>query len=77
MRNLLFVSLLAICFTSCQENAYDRHSQTDDISHDSATGFQTGAGTENQSIADPNAANTKNTAVPLDSVTVDTTMPEK
>lgn len=60
---------------SCGENSYDKHTEMGDApAGDSATGFQTGTGTE--AIADPNAANTKRTPVPLDSVVVDTTHPE-
>lgn len=72
MKLIIFSFCLAGLFlASCQENSYDRHSTTDEISaSDSSTGYQTGEGTE--VIAAPNAANTKRTPVPLDTVEVDT-----
>ena len=72
--------LLALIFStglamSCGENSYDKHSEMGEAPEgESSTGFQAGEGTE--SIADPNAANTKRTPVPLDTVVVDTTHPE-
>ena len=61
-----------LMLASCGTNTYNAQSESDNIPKDtSSTGYQTGAGTE--SIADPNAANTKRTPVPLDSVQVDTT----
>ena len=69
---LLFSAALA---TGCGENSYDKHTEAGEApSGDSSTGFQVGEGIE--SIADPNAANTKRTPVPLDSVVVDTTQPQ-
>jgi hypothetical protein len=59
-----------IAFTSCMENSYDRNSKTDEIPSDSGNGYQTGdIGAE--PIAAPNAANTKRTAVPMDTVKVE------
>jgi|GEM_PF-1923866 len=74
MRNKLTCIILLLVLSACTENSYDRHSETDEIPADSLGGFQTGTGTE--SVADPNAANTKRTPVPLDSVVVDTTASE-
>ena len=70
-----FLSMVVVCgllTTGCGENSFDRHSNTEEnVANDSVSGFQAGEGIE--SIADPNAANTKRTPVPLDTVVVDTT----
>ncbi|RYZ50775.1 MAG: hypothetical protein EOP49_13270 [Sphingobacteriales bacterium] len=66
---MLLITMFSI--TSCGENSYEKHSDTTEMTADSAGGLQTGEGTE--FIAEPNAANTKRTPVPLDSVVVDTT----
>jgi len=72
MKHFFCCIILLVSMSACQENSYDRHSDTTERpASDSATGFQTGEGTE--SIAAPNAANTTRTPVPLDTVVVDTT----
>jgi hypothetical protein len=73
---LLILMFSATLLTACGENSYDKHTEAGEApAGDSSTGFQAGEGIE--SIADPNAANTKRTPVPLDSVVVDTTHPEQ
>lgn len=68
----LGVMISGFILCSCGPNQYNAQSESDNLpKDDSSTGIQTGTGTE--SIADPNAANTKRTPVPLDSVQVDTT----
>ena len=71
---LLILMCSATLLTACGENSYDKHTEVGEAPPgDSSTGFQAGEGIE--SIAAPNAANTKRTPVPLDSVVVDTTQP--
>jgi hypothetical protein len=69
----LIAGLSIFCFitlTSCMDNSYDRNSTTDDVPVDSGNGYQTGdIGVE--PIAAPNAANTKRTPVPMDTVKVE------
>ena len=73
MRPFLSIVTIGVLFSiGCRENSFDRHSNTEEnVANDSVSGFQAGEGIE--SIADPNAANTKRTPVPLDTVVVDTT----
>ncbi len=72
MKKLIGSLGLIFVLAACEDNSYERHSETHDLNKsDSVSGFQTGKGTE--SIADPNAANTKRTPVPLEQVVVDTT----
>jgi hypothetical protein len=68
---LLLALTLSLPLVSCGDNSYDKHSETSDTYQgDSISGFQTGP--ESETVADPNAANTKKTAVPLEPVVVDT-----
>jgi len=72
MKRAIFPLLLVVTLSACGESAYEKQSESDNMPvSDSNTGYQTGTGTE--SVAAPNAANTKRTPVPLDSVRVDTT----
>ena len=71
---LLILMCSATLLTACGENSYDKPTEVGEAQPcDSSTGLQAGEGIE--SIAAPNAANTKRTPVPLDSVVVDTTQP--
>ncbi len=77
-RIFLAIACVAFLFTSCQENSYDRHSETDDLATDSSSGFETGKGTELIPIdSQVDAVNSPSTAVPLEPVIVDTTKPKK
>jgi hypothetical protein len=77
MKSILLILMFSgTLLTACGENSYDKHTESEEApTGDSSTGYQVGEGIE--SIADPNAANTKRTPVPLDSVVVDTTHPEE
>ncbi len=74
--NIMKYSFVTLCLSlfllaSCDENPYDRHSETSEIhTDDTLSGFQTGP--DYEPIADPNAANTKRDPVPLEPVAVDT-----
>ncbi len=73
-RYFIYAFAFMLFVTACGESGYDRNSESGELqTDDTTTGFQTGA--NDQPIADPNAANTIRTPVPMDSVVVDTNMP--
>lgn len=74
MKQVLFILSFGLLLTACGESSFERNTDADAVNaNDTATGFQVGQGTDANSNAAPNAANTTNTPVPLDTVVVDTT----
>lgn len=65
----IFLGLSLGLLMSCQESSDDRQGSSDDLPDAPTTsGWETGRGT--QTIAAPNAAQTKRTPLPLDTVSV-------
>lgn len=74
MKQAIYILSIGALLSACGGNSFDNNTDADQIeASDTTTGYQTGQGTESNSVADPNAANTINTPVPLDTVEVDTT----